>query len=385
MKKSRIIWGLWLILAVIFCGITDTITGYLLLAVSVVVPLLSGITLFVIQGKIDVQLTLAAYGEKEKPITGKLIIKNRSFFPADRLRFRVYCENLLTGEKEYTSIYMAAPARAVVDTEFQFQSRHAGKVRISLKSMVWYDLFGLFSSRLTFQGEATAVGMIAPDIFPVEVQIAYGESSNMDSDEYSMKKAGYDPSETFAIREYRPGDRIRQIHWKLTQKFDQLMTREASLPVDQSVLILFDTRKPKGGQIPAEQLDAAAEVVATLSQSLLENGLAHRIVWRDASTGGLSSASVSSTEELTEALGGVLTCRNADNLSTLDVYRMEKGTPEVSHLFAVCACVPCEIDDSFEVASTVLCGCKDVQSAPQNGVLYFGFETYADDLAALVL
>ena len=45
MKKSRVIWGLWLVLAVIFCFVTDGVTGYLLLAVSIVLPLLSGITL----------------------------------------------------------------------------------------------------------------------------------------------------------------------------------------------------------------------------------------------------------------------------------------------------------------------------------------------------
>lgn len=151
MKKSRVIWGLWLVLAVIFCFVTDGVTGYLLLAVSIVLPLLSGITLFAVRGKMDVQLTLAAYGEKGKAVTGKLLVKNRSFLPADRLRCRVCCENLLTGEKEYTNIPVAAPARSGVDTEFQLKSRHTGKVRISLKSMVWYDLFGLFRSRLSFR------------------------------------------------------------------------------------------------------------------------------------------------------------------------------------------------------------------------------------------
>ena len=69
MKKSRVIWGLWLVLAVIFCFVTDGVTGYLLLAVSIVLPLLSGITLFAVRGKMDVQLTLAAYGEKGKAVT----------------------------------------------------------------------------------------------------------------------------------------------------------------------------------------------------------------------------------------------------------------------------------------------------------------------------
>ncbi len=66
----------------------------------------------------------------------------------------------------------------------------------------------------------------------------------MDSDEYSMRKAGYDPSETFAIREYQPGDRIRQIHWKLTEKFDSLMVRDYGLPIQNTVLLLLETGSP---------------------------------------------------------------------------------------------------------------------------------------------
>ena len=64
MKKSRVIWGLWLVLAVIFCFVTDGVTGYLLLAVSIVLPLLSGITLFAVRGKMDVQLIVGVPVER---------------------------------------------------------------------------------------------------------------------------------------------------------------------------------------------------------------------------------------------------------------------------------------------------------------------------------
>lgn len=362
MKKSRIIWGLWLILAVIFCGITDGMTGYLLLAVSVVVPLLSGITLFAIRRKIDVQLTLAAYGEKEKPVTGKLMIKNRSFFPADRLRFRVCCENLLTGEKEYTSIYMAAPAKAGVDTEFQFKSRHAGKVRISLKSMVWYDSFGLFSSRLAFQGEVMAVGMIAPDIFPVEVQIAYGESTNMDSDEYSMKKAGYDPSETFAIREYQPGDRIRQIHWKLTEKFDNLMVRDYGLPIQNTILLLLETGYTQD-RPDSDCMDALAEALLSVSQELAGQQVVHSIGWQNHEENTFSCVEVETEEDLNLILPQLLgAVPGKDPMTAAEHYMESREQLEFAHMVVFTAshqeslsglasqCIVTEVISGSEVA-----------------------------------
>lgn len=332
MKKSRVIWGLWLVLAVIFCFVTDGVTGYLLLAVSIVLPLLSGITLFAVRGKMDVQLTLAAYGEKGKAVTGKLLVKNRSFLPADRLRCRVCCENLLTGEKEYTNIPVAAPARSGVDTEFQLKSRHTGKVRISLKSMVWYDLFGLFRSRLSFRGEAMAVGMIAPNIFPMETQIAYGESTNMDSDEYSMKKAGYDPSETFAIREYQPGDRIRQIHWKLTEKFDNLMVRDYGLPIQNTILLLLETGYGTE-EADADCLDALAEALYSVSQELLSQQIIHSIGWQNHEENTFQCAEVETEEDLNallpELLGAV---PGRDGMSVADHYMESREQLEFAHM-----------------------------------------------------
>ena len=329
MKKSRVIWGLWLVLAVIFCFVTDGVTGYLLLAVSIVLPLLSGITLFAVRGKMDVQLTLAAYGEKGKAVTGKLLVKNRSFLPADRLRCRVCCENLLTGEKEYTNIPVAAPARSGVDTEFQLKSRHTGKVRISLKSMVWYDLF---RSRLSFRGEAMAVGMIAPNIFPMETQIAYGESTNMDSDEYSMKKAGYDPSETFAIREYQPGDRIRQIHWKLTEKFDNLMVRDYGLPIQNTILLLLETGYGTE-EADADCLDALAEALYSVSQELLSQQIIHSIGWQNHEENTFQCVEVETEEDLNallpELLGAV---PGRDGMSVADHYMESREQLEFAHM-----------------------------------------------------
>lgn len=40
------------------------------------------------------------------------------------------------------------------------------------------------------------------------------------------KPPGDDPGETYDIREYRSGDSIRQIHWKLSGKLDDIMIRE---------------------------------------------------------------------------------------------------------------------------------------------------------------
>lgn len=374
MKKSRVIWGLWLVLAAVFCIVTDEVTGYLLLAISVLLPLLSGITFFAIRGNTEVQLTLAAYGEKEKAVTGKVLLKNHSFLPVDRLRLRICCENLLTGEKEYTNIGMAAPARAGVDTEFQFKSRHAGKVRISLKSVVWYDPFGLFRSRLAFRGDVMAIGMIAPDIFPVETQIAYGESTNMDSDEYSMKKAGYDPSETFAIREYQLGDRIRQIHWKLTEKFDNLMVRDYGLPIQNTILLLLETGYVQDKPDP-DCVDALAEALLSVSQALAGQQVVHSIGWQNHEENTFSCVEVETEEDLNLVLPEVLgAVPGEDRMTVAEHYMENREQLEFAHMVVF---TPGHEDSLGGLASQcivteVICGSEVAGYDQQDGVAMVG-------------
>ncbi len=103
MKKSRVLWGLWLLMSVIFCMATDSMAGYLLVLLSVIVPLLAALPVRRAAKRLETELTISAYGEKGTAFAGKILLTNKSLFPTDRILCRVSCENLLTGEKEVIS------------------------------------------------------------------------------------------------------------------------------------------------------------------------------------------------------------------------------------------------------------------------------------------
>ena len=92
---------------------------------------------------------------------------------------------------------------------------------------------------------------VQPDTFPQSVTVSANLNSPEDSEVYSQEKPGQDLSETFQIREYRPGDSIRQMHWKLTQKLDRPIVRDPSLPITRSVLLLWE-RTAAEPEAPAE-------------------------------------------------------------------------------------------------------------------------------------
>ena len=73
--------------------------------------------------------------------------------------------------------------------------------------------------------------------------MAYGEAES-----YDDFQPGTDVSQIFDVREYRPGDRLQRIHWKLSAKSDGLLVREDSQPLACAVVFLLDMLPQMAGK-----------------------------------------------------------------------------------------------------------------------------------------
>lgn len=119
--------------------------------------------------------------------------------------------------------------------------------------------------------------LVLPDTFEIAVELGETNTPDMDSSEYSPVRPGSDPSELFGVRDYREGDALKRIHWKLSEKYDRTVVREASLPVARSILLLLDNA-PEGAIAP-EKVSAAVEGLMSASESLAGQGISHEIGW----------------------------------------------------------------------------------------------------------
>lgn len=72
---------------------------------------------------------------------------------------------------------------------------------------------------------------VLPTIREIPVEVDPRTRQHMpDSDEYATDRKGEDVSEIYAIREYRPGDSMKAIHWKLSARTKHWMVKEFSFP-----------------------------------------------------------------------------------------------------------------------------------------------------------
>ena len=106
-----------------------------------------------------------------------------------------------------------------------FLADHCGTIHISLKHSKVYDYLGLFSLPVGRKLRKTV--LVIPEPIPVRniPSLKKFLASNW------KPKPGGGFSENYDLREYRPGDDLRQVHWKLAAKTGKVILREPTVPV----------------------------------------------------------------------------------------------------------------------------------------------------------
>lgn len=111
-------------------------------------------------------------------------------------------------------------------------------------------------------------------------------------------KAGGGYSEIHELREYRPGDNLRQIHWKLSAKTGDLIVREPMEARQDAVILTMELRGTP------DVLDHKLGRLLGMSSLLAENSIRHRILCYTGS--GMSNLLVSSEQEAVDAVDVLL-------------------------------------------------------------------------------
>ncbi len=159
-----------------------------------------------------------------------------------------------------------------IPAEITVVSEHCGVLRLH-SNVHEEDFFGLWRSKELPSSEEFIT--VYPTLFFPRVSLSENTTVISDSEQYSRVRPGSDPSETFSVREYMPGDPIRRIHWKLSQKSEHLMLRELGLPVVNKTLLVFRNALCEGETVSPGTADAMAEAFLSVSRALVGAGCIH--------------------------------------------------------------------------------------------------------------
>lgn len=236
------------------------------------------------------------------PIT--ILLHNPTIFPVSNLKIYLSYKNAYSTQRFKKSYAVSIDSKTTSSIICNLYSGYAGNLEIALEAIRIYDYMKLFSLKKKQKKEFKVA------VLPYYNQLEENDLLNnkvplIESDYYSKTKSGDDPSEVFAIREYREGDRPQRIHWKLSRKQDQLMIKEFSDPLNCSVLLFVNISIPKGCNV-LNYMDAILECALSLSYSLLMKGQMHYLAWYDERHGACTRLRVAKEEELFDAVDGLL-------------------------------------------------------------------------------
>ncbi len=237
----------------------------------------------------------------------RIEVANKSPIPVGRMKAFVTVKNTVTGEKEKAWMKVAGThdEKTVFVQSLVFQ--RAGNYEITLDKLRIYEMTGLLYG--TMKTSSSGRIQVMPKMHDVIVRLTsavknfYGET-----EVYDEHNAGQDNSEIYDVREYRDGDRLQNVHWKMTAKQDELMVKENSLPKSCPVILVLDFDVRKAGNKKDRGIHYA-EVVASLSFSMMDAGCPHYVAWYDETENDIIRVRVDDEESMFYFIGMLMNIR----------------------------------------------------------------------------
>ena len=183
----------------------------------------------------------------------KVSLVTRCRFPVSRIECRLRLYNSLSDER-----FVGTPGEYI-------PTDHCGKMTITCDRLRVWDALGLFYKNLPIsQGEPV---YILPK--PMDGPLPEGVGDKKTG--LWVPKPGGGFSENHELRLYRPGDDLRNIHWKLSAKTGNLIFREPMEPAQKAVRLAVTLSGSP------EELDRKLGRLCQVSDRLLGENRSHRV------------------------------------------------------------------------------------------------------------
>jgi uncharacterized protein (DUF58 family) len=210
------------------------------------------------------------------PFMIKYIVRNkRTYFCSYSIRLMELIDNhhLSTMPSVYISYLKPGETRTV---EILVSPMRRGLLNVSGTRIASKFPFGLLTRFRTVPDNKTitvypALGTLNSTLFPSQKLEQYYSGSS------DLKHRGAS-DEFFALREYRPGDHPRLIHWKRTATVGRLLVREMSQYTPHRLTVILDTHIPKITERNSILFEQAVSFAATVLCHSVEKGYRSALV-----------------------------------------------------------------------------------------------------------
>lgn len=255
-------------------------------------------------------------------------------------------ENRFSGEKGKMKVRFSVDTGKRRGRRVPVVMHHCGNVSIKVEKVKIYDYLNLFATTIGKNFDTQDI-LVMPPLKEIYLgDNRWYNETNEDSDRFSLYKKGDDPSEIFDIRDFKDGDRIQQIHWKLSSKTDHYMVKDGSLPLAKAIHIFVDLCTAD-----SHVADILVQGIYSISMTLMEQGVPQHYIWYDSINDIIQEHLIEQEEELFWMFEDLFKCKTTNIPDELiEAYiEWEEGRPKEAGLYLTVADHDASDFDGLEV------------------------------------
>jgi len=218
--------------------------------------------------------TSTLYTTEREPLIVKYRLINKSLYSLLLVEYSLKYESSLTLIRGVKAGLLVIPGKAILELEFVFKAR-TGTHWIGPLVVTIRDPLGLFKSQEIIVGKRIEVS-IPPTIEPVIVRRLYTYTRSTGLVKARSPGEGV---EFYDVREYRPGDELKRVVWRIYASRNKLAVWEAERESYQGVLYVLDaSRDMWTGPYNQSVFEHSARIVASIARYAAMKGYVQAVV-----------------------------------------------------------------------------------------------------------
>lgn len=182
---------------------------------------------------------------RDEAVSFKVRFANRCPLFFFRMEAHFFTADLYGNPVSHRATTIALAPFEKYDMPFTTRFEHIGTYRAGLDRVVVYDFLRLFSA--TLEGPKRTRVQVVPRLVPVS-DIPFSNDAVVETTK-AARSAFSDSMDYAAVREYTWGDPLKHIHWKLSARTENYMTKLFETYTNPGVAVIMDFYGPGSGAL----------------------------------------------------------------------------------------------------------------------------------------
>lgn len=313
-----------------------TLIGWVPFVMVLTGIVLSGLYLLVLRRGIRFEEALSVPEcRRDDDVSFTVSFKNATPLLASRLKARFFIADMFDNVANEVSTTLSLSPLEQYDLTVTTKFEHIGTFHAGLRDVTIGDFLGLFSH--TQRNKTHQVVRVTPNL--VELDGIEFSNEAMDEATKASRSVLADSMDYAYVREYEPGDPLKTIHWKLSARAGEYMTRLYEVYTNPSVVIIMDFyAASEGAEDLMSMFDAVVESAFSLARYARQQGMDVELRFRDRH-GAPQQLRGADTGKVSEIVADLPRMSNdpADESAAVDMVRQQAIVPRGFNNIFVCS------------------------------------------------